>query len=79
MCAEGSCCSVVLPGELRTCKKWCRKPRTRNVFGHEGRPPATERIQNCIAEKEWLIKFPAKQTVEKDLAWIQNSSAGERW
>jgi hypothetical protein len=27
--------------------------------------------------KEWLIKVPVKQTVEKDPAWIQNSSAGE--
>ena len=55
------------------------KPGTRNIFRHEGRPPATGRIQNCIAEKEWLIKVPSKQTVEKDLAWIQNSSAGEWW
>ena len=55
------------------------KPRTRNIFGHEGRSPATGRIQNYIAGKEWLIKVPVKQTVEKDPAWIQNSSAGERW
>jgi hypothetical protein len=42
-------------------------------------PPATGKIQNCITGKERLIKVPAKQTVEKDPAWIQNSSAGERW
>ena len=41
-------------------------------------PPATGRIQNCIMGKERLIKGPVKQTAEKDLAWIQNSSAGER-
>jgi hypothetical protein len=41
-------------------------------------PPATGRIQNCITGKERLIKVPVKQTAEKDLAWIQNSSAGER-
>ena len=52
---------------------------TRNIFRHERRPPATGKIQNCISGKEWLIKVPIKQTVEKDLAWIQNSSAEERW
>jgi hypothetical protein len=57
------------------------KPETRNIFRHERRPPAIGkgRIQNCIAGKEWLIKVPVKQTVEKDPAWIQNSSAGEWW
>jgi hypothetical protein len=29
--------------------------------------------------KKGLIKVPVKQTVEKDPAWIQNSSAGERY
>ena len=55
------------------------KPGTRNIFRHERRPPATGRIQNCITGKERLIKVPVKQTVEKDPAWIQNSSAGERY
>ena len=55
------------------------KPKTRNIFRHERRPPATGRIQNCISGKEWLIKVPVKQTVEKDPVWIQNSSAGEQW
>ena len=55
------------------------KPGTRNIFRHERRPPATGGIQNCITGKKGLIKVPVKQTVEKDLAWIQNSSAGERY
>jgi hypothetical protein len=55
------------------------KPRKRNIFRHERRPRATGRIQNCITGKEQLIKVPVKQTVEKDPAWIQNSSAGERY
>jgi hypothetical protein len=55
------------------------KPGTRNIFRHERRPPATGRIQNCITGKKGLIKVPVKQTVEKDLAWIQNSSAGEQY
>ncbi|EDL37145.1 mCG141321 [Mus musculus] len=76
---EGSCCSIVLPGQSSARKKWCRKPGTRNIFRHERRPPATGRIQNCITGKEQSIKVPVKQTAEKDLAWIQNSSAGERW
>jgi hypothetical protein len=55
------------------------KPGTRNIFRQEQRPPVTGRIQNCIAGKEWLIKVPVKQTVEKDsTAWIQNSSVGEQ-
>ena len=53
------------------------KPGKRNIFRHKRRPPATGRIQNCITGKEWLIKVPVKQAVEKDPAWIQNSSAGE--
>jgi hypothetical protein len=72
---------------LQLCSSWpvermqemVPKPGTRNIFRHERRPPATGRIQNCISGKEWLIKVPLKQTVEKDPAWIQNSSAGERW
>jgi hypothetical protein len=44
------------------------KPGTRNIFRYERRPPATRRIQNCITGKEWLIKVPVKQTVEKDPA-----------
>ena len=55
------------------------KPRKRNIFRHERSPPGTGRIQNCIAGKERLIKVPVKQTDEKDPAWIQNSSAGERY
>ena len=55
------------------------KPRKRNIFRHERRPPATGRIQNCITGKKGLIKVPVKQTVEKDPAWIQNYSAGERY
>ena len=55
------------------------KPRKRSIFRHERRPPATGRIQNCIAGKERLIKVPVKQTAEKDPEWIQNSSAEERW
>ena len=56
-----------------------RKSGTRNICRHERRPPATGRIQNCITGKKGLIKVPVKQTVEKDLVWIQNSSAGERY
>jgi hypothetical protein len=52
------------------------KPETRNIFRHEQRLPVTGMIQNCIVGKEWLIKVPVKQTVEKNPAWIQNSSAG---
>jgi hypothetical protein len=55
------------------------KPGKRNIFRHERRPPATGRIQNCITGKKGLIKVLVKQTVEKDPAWIQNSSAGERY
>ena len=55
------------------------KPGKRNIFRQERRPPATGRIQNCITGKKGLIKVPVKQTVEKDPAWIQNSSAGERY
>ena len=56
-----------------------RNPGKRNIFRQERRPPATGRIQNCITGKERLIKVLVKQTVEKDPAWIQNSSAGERY
>ena len=75
---------VRVGAETRDEKTWDEKtrdekPGTRNIFRHERRPPATGRIQNCITGKKGLIKVPIKQTVEKDPAWIQNSSAGERY
>ena len=36
------------------------KPRKRNIFRHERRPPATGRIQNCITGKKGLIKCSRK-------------------
>jgi hypothetical protein len=62
--------------ESSACKKWCRKPGTRNIFRHERRPPATGRIQNCITGKEWLIKVPVKQTAEKDSAGFRTLQLG---
>jgi hypothetical protein len=77
---------VLRPGTRRprtrrpgTRRSETRKPGKRNIFRQERRPPATGRIQNCITGKERLIKVPVKQTVEKDQAWIQNSSAGEQY
>jgi hypothetical protein len=44
--------------------------------------PSPEQGRSLIPEPELrvtVIKVPVKQTVEKDPAWIQNSSAGEWW
>ena len=44
--------------------------------------PSLAQGRSLIPEPELrvtVIKVPVKQTVEKDPAWIQNSSAGERW
>ena len=72
-------CDMVRGMPVERAQEVVPKPGKRNIFRHERRPPATGRIQNCITGKEWLIKVPVKQTVEKDPAWIQNSSAGERY
>ena len=65
-------CRRILLQRRARARSGAKKPGTRNIFRHERRPPATGRIQNCITKKKGLIKVPVKQTVEKDLAWIQN-------
>uniref|UniRef100_A0A8C6GW53 Ig-like domain-containing protein n=1 Tax=Mus spicilegus TaxID=10103 RepID=A0A8C6GW53_MUSSI len=66
------------------CKSWCRDPG-REDLGREnpGRElPSPAQGRSLIPEPELqvtVIKVPVKQTVEKDPAWIQNSSAGEWW
>jgi hypothetical protein len=66
-------------------KSGTRRPGTRKPVT---RKPGTETTitlaqgRSLIPEPElrvMVIKVPVKQTVEKDLAWIQNSSAGEWW
>jgi hypothetical protein len=57
-------------------------PKTRDKKHLQARTktPCYREDSELHGGKERLIKVPVKQTAEKDpTAWIQNSSAEERW
>ena len=57
-----------------------RDEKTQDEKTRDGKLPSPTQGRSLIPEPELrvtVIKVPVKQTVEKDPAWIQNSSAGE--